>query len=244
MLLPTWFDLFMICILVPLLLFLAFSPPKRYDYNEIVDIYYEVEHTPEHWEKRKEYDHSTGEWYRRDVLVPEYFEGKVKMRLSSGKEVTLYRYRDMSLSSHISDVVEGVSAFLEKRKPKQYKFIPEEKPTAAFTVSLLAGIFILINGILIMAASATPAIGITKINFVALFGIGELIFGLIVMFGAIMINSDDPSKVRTGGIIVLIFSIISIIAGGGFLIGLILGLIGGILALTWKPSTQIPPPSS
>jgi hypothetical protein len=122
--------------------------------------------------------------------------------------------------------------------------MPEEKPTAAFIVSLLAGIFILINGILIMIASAfifvIPIAGV----FVALFGIGELIFGLIVMFGAIMINSDDPSKVRTGGIIVLIFSIISIIAGGGFLIGLILGLIGGILALTWKPSTQIPPPSS
>jgi hypothetical protein len=122
--------------------------------------------------------------------------------------------------------------------------MPEEKPTAAFIVSLLAGIFILINGILIMIASAfifvIPIAGV----FVALFGIGELIFGLIVMFGAIMMNSDDPSKVRTGGIIVLIFSIISIIAGGGFLIGLILGLIGGILALTWKPSTQIPPPSS
>jgi hypothetical protein len=122
--------------------------------------------------------------------------------------------------------------------------MPEEKPTAAFIVSLLAGIFILINGILIMIASAfifvIPIAGV----FVALFGIGELIFGLIVMFGAIMINSDDPSKVRTGGIIVLIFSIISIIAGGGFVIGLILGLIGGILALTWKPSTQIPPPSS
>jgi len=79
--------------------------------------------------------------------------------------------------------------------------MPEEKPTAAFIVSLLAGIFILINGILIMIASAfifvIPIAGV----FVALFGIGELIFGLIVMFGAIMINSDDPSKVRTGGLL-------------------------------------------
>ena len=51
--------------------------------------------------------------------------------------------------------------------------MPEEKPTAAFIVSLLAGIFILINGILIMIASAfifvIPIAGV----FVALFGIGE-----------------------------------------------------------------------
>ena len=38
----------------------------------------------------------------------------------------------------------------------------------------------------------------------------------------------------TGGIIVLIFALLSIIAGGGWLMGLILGVIGGILALLKK----------
>jgi hypothetical protein len=38
----------------------------------------------------------------------------------------------------------------------------------------------------------------------------------------------------TGGIIVLIFSALSIFVGSGWLIGLILGVIGGILALVKK----------
>jgi hypothetical protein len=37
-----------------------------------------------------------------------------------------------------------------------------------------------------------------------------------------------------GGILVLIFSILSIIIGGGFIIGLILGIIGGALGLAKK----------
>ncbi len=124
-----------------------------------------------------------------------------------------------------------------------------EKPTAAFVLSLLAGIFILIDGIFVTAAATfvflVPMmdmfIGVIGMVIGMIIGIAELIFGIIVMMGAFMINSSDPGKVKTGGILVLIFSIISIIAGGGFIIGLILGLVGGILALTWKPSEQSPP---
>jgi hypothetical protein len=43
-----------------------------------------------------------------------------------------------------------------------------------------------------------------------------------------------PGKEIIGGIIVLIFSIISIVALGGFIIGMILGIIGGILGLLKK----------
>jgi hypothetical protein len=77
----------------------------------------------------------------------------------------------------------------------------------------------------------------------AIFGILGVVFGILVIVGAVMINSGEPSRVRTGGILALIFSIISLLAGGGFFIGFILGLVGGILALTWKPAAGIPPPS-
>lgn len=71
------------------------------------------------------------------------------------------------------------------------------------------------------------------------FGIVGLIFGIIIIVGATMINSGDPSRVRTGSIIVLIFSILSlIVSGGGFVIGFILALIGSILGLVWKPSER------
>jgi Family of unknown function (DUF6114) len=56
-----------------------------------------------------------------------------------------------------------------------------------------------------------------------------------------MLNSK-PEEHSTWGTLILIFSVLSIFGGamGGFGVGLILGLIGGVLALTWKPiETQI-----
>jgi hypothetical protein len=43
-----------------------------------------------------------------------------------------------------------------------------------------------------------------------------------------------PGKETIGGILVIILSILSIVIGGGFFIGLILGIIGGILGLAKK----------
>ena len=52
-----------------------------------------------------------------------------------------------------------------------------------------------------------------------------------------MLN-NKPDQHSTWGILIIVFSVLSIFgsAMGGFGIGLILGLIGGILALTWKPT--------
>jgi len=111
-----------------------------------------------------------------------------------------------------------------------------EKPTAAFVLSLIGAIFILINSIIIAIAGAFIALFLPGIG--AAIAIIGLIIGIIALVGAIMINSTEPGKVKTGGIIVLIFSIISLIIGGGFFIGFLLGLIGGILALTWKPPAK------
>jgi len=68
------------------------------------------------------------------------------------------------------------------------------------------------------------------------FGILGLIFGLIVIISAIMLN-NKPEQHSTWSILIIIFSVLSIFgsAMGGFGIGLILGLIGGILGMTWKP---------
>jgi len=126
-----------------------------------------------------------------------------------------------------------------------------EKPTAAFVLSLIAGVLILLGGIvgailgLIGGAMVgmVPGFGWLGGLIVALGFLG-LIFGIIVIFGAVMINSGKRDKVKTGSIIVLIFSILSLFVGGtgGFVIGFILGLVGSILGLTWKPSEEAPPP--
>jgi hypothetical protein len=44
-----------------------------------------------------------------------------------------------------------------------------------------------------------------------------------------------PAKKKVWGILILVFSIPSVITGGGFIIGFILGIIGGALAISGKP---------
>jgi hypothetical protein len=66
-----------------------------------------------------------------------------------------------------------------------------------------------------------------------------VIIGIIVISSAIMLNSQ-PKNHTTWGTLILIFSVISFIgAWAGFGIGLILGIIGGALAISWKPSASV-----
>jgi len=118
-----------------------------------------------------------------------------------------------------------------------------QKPTAAFVLSIIGGVLILIGAIVVAAVagivggllSLVPFVGIFG-GLAIIFGVLGLVFAIAVMYGAVMINSGEHQKVRTGSILVLAFSILSLITGGGFVIGLILGLIGGILGIIWKPA--------
>ena len=113
-----------------------------------------------------------------------------------------------------------------------------KKATVGFIISLIAGILILINGLLFIGIAgmvgSIPGMdlipGLT--GMIAGFAAVGLIFAIIVIIGAILIYM--PGREMIGGILVLVFSILSIFIGGGFLIGLILGIIGGILGLLKK----------
>ena len=110
-----------------------------------------------------------------------------------------------------------------------------KKATAGFIISLIAGILILINAAFFVflaefleEVGASIPVFVTGI-FAGLAAVGA-VFGVLAIIGAILIYM--PGKETIGGILVLIFSILSILIGGGFLIGLILGIIGGALGLT------------
>jgi len=125
--------------------------------------------------------------------------------------------------------------------------LTEEKPTIAFIVSLLGGLFIVLAGLLILAA----AVVLSKItsmsfpmpmpfmiqglqDFMELVGGIETLFGLVVIVGAILLNAHPENHV-TWGVFIILFSLISIVGSGGFVIGLVLGFIGGVLAIIWNP---------
>ncbi|MEM4155355.1 MAG: DUF6114 domain-containing protein [Archaeoglobaceae archaeon] len=85
--------------------------------------------------------------------------------------------------------------------------------------------------------SFVPGIGAPIGGLLIGLGIVGLVFGVLVIVGALMINSGEKGRVTTGSIIVLVFSILSLfVVGGGFIIGFLLGLIGSIIGLAWKPT--------
>jgi hypothetical protein len=53
-----------------------------------------------------------------------------------------------------------------------------------------------------------------------------------------------PANKKAWGMIIIVFSIPSVVTGGGFIIGFILGIIGGKSALSWKPKMQATKPAT
>jgi hypothetical protein len=126
-----------------------------------------------------------------------------------------------------------------------------EKPTKAFTLSLTAGILIISNSALLGAAATwfpwiIPTLPGSSANdttvLIRLAAVG-LIFGVLVLFGAIMLHIKPANK-KAWGIIIVVFSIPSVLTGGGFIIGFILGIIGGASALSRKPKMQATKPAT
>ncbi len=121
--------------------------------------------------------------------------------------------------------------------------------TTAFVLSLIAGILILLSSIMSLLMLAyygasfgffwgmmggymgmMGSLGVPFGSFIGLILVG-LVCGILVIIGAAMLNSH-PAEHRSWGIIILIFSIISLVGMGGFFIGALLGIAGGALALS------------
>ncbi len=106
-------------------------------------------------------------------------------------------------------------------------------PNAAYILSLIGGIIILLVGLLVAAVGAAFTFMIGGLG--GLFGLLGIVWGIIIIYGAMQLRSN-PSQHVTWGIIIIVFSFISWIgAFGGFFFGFILALVGGILALIWSP---------
>ena len=120
-----------------------------------------------------------------------------------------------------------------------------EKPTKAFMLSLIAGILIVSNAALLGIAArwfpgVIPTLPGSSVNdttvLYRLTAVG-LIVGVLVLLSAIMLRIKPANK-KTWGIMIVVFSIPSVVTGGGFIIGFILGIIGGASVLSRKPNVQ------
>ncbi len=77
-------------------------------------------------------------------------------------------------------------------------------------------------------------------GFVGALAAFGLACGTIVTISAILLRLK-PSHRQTWGILVLVFSILSFFGFGGFIVGAVLGIVGAIMTLRWRPA-QAPPP--
>lgn len=129
-----------------------------------------------------------------------------------------------------------------------------ERPTVAVILSIIGGVLMLVGGSMafMMLSYNNGGFGMMS-GFGGMMGgvrsmmddvgfpyamldglmLVSLVSGILVIVGAVMIDIH-PSQSRTWGIIMLIFSIVSFVGMGGFLIGAVLGIAGGALALSWK----------
>lgn len=116
-----------------------------------------------------------------------------------------------------------------------------ERPTAAVVLAIIGGIFILLGGLAEIALGAFAAsftFGLFGGTLIAFGAVGALLGILIVVFAILL--SIHPQQHTLYGVLILVFSIISLSSFfGGFVLGFILALIGGILALTFKPTAPV-----
>ena len=115
----------------------------------------------------------------------------------------------------------------------------QNKPTAAYILSLLAGLFNLLVGVVMLGLAIVISDSYNNYYFyeysfgaVLLTGLGlwMLIAGIILILAAVKLNSNPLGHTKWG-VIILIFSLGT---------SSIFGIIGGILALVFTPEMAIP----
>lgn len=126
-------------------------------------------------------------------------------------------------------------------------------PDAAFILAIAGGVLIVIGGLAmaflgalcgtcvagIGAATQDPAAGIgAGTIMMVLMSIG-FISGILVLIGAFLMQKDDPETIKKGSIIAIIFSIFGLAGLNPVsFIGALLGIIGGVIGITWKPQVS------
>jgi hypothetical protein len=110
----------------------------------------------------------------------------------------------------------------------------EEEPTAAYWLSMIGGFLGLIIGLILIVIAGSigslPNSGPATVLFGGI-GLWSVFTAIIVMISAYNLRSDPWEHTKWGWIII-IFSIIGL--------GTLLGLIGGILAVVYKPEESAP----
>jgi len=127
-----------------------------------------------------------------------------------------------------------------------------EYPKTAAILALAGGMIMVLGGAIFIgvASFVIPHMNLTNITvpsgmdraslpglisgILTVMGGFGLVCGAIVLVSATMLLAKVGAR-RTWGILILVFSVLSFVGLGGLVVGAILGIIGGVLTLRWKP---------
>jgi hypothetical protein len=114
------------------------------------------------------------------------------------------------------------------------------RPTGAILLSCAGGLLVLASGIstlligsFMSSVSLLPGLSVGEIIIAA--GAWGIICGLLMLTGSYLIQTRPRSAHTLWGILIFIFALTSYFGGGGFFIGGILGIAGGLMAVRWNP---------
>jgi len=132
--------------------------------------------------------------------------------------------------------------------------VPKIRPRIGFILSAIAALFIVLGSVAMLYAGFNPSLmelegvqsslegtaetlNMTTEDVMALMASMYLGMGIFGIVSAILVLAGGAlayyRDLRTaGGIIVILFSILSLFGGAGLFIGLVLGIVGGVLILT------------
>ncbi len=136
-----------------------------------------------------------------------------------------------------------------------------QKPITSYILSLSGGAIIVVTGIVGLAwfGAGGPGwsgfggwmsgmmsgyhgfMGGGEFGLFSVISILGVVAGAIIVVGAVMLRAR-PMDHLTWGALILVFSIVSIADMGGYGIGAVLGIVGGALAIRYRPSPVAPPP--
>jgi len=116
--------------------------------------------------------------------------------------------------------------------PTAETVVPPKPLITPFVLSMLSGVIISLNAILLPTLGPywfLLLIWPELLKYLSVLIVIGLVTGVTVILGSLLIYRQDNKL--AGSIMVIIGSIASLLVGGGFYIGIILGIFGGILAL-------------
>ncbi|MCI4372453.1 MAG: hypothetical protein L3K02_02240 [Thermoplasmata archaeon] len=115
----------------------------------------------------------------------------------------------------------------------------DEFSVLAFVLVLLASLLVLLEGILLLVAGAiVGAISPTVGGAVSGLGFVGVLLALVLGSMAYVLYRF-PESSRVAGVVVLLVSFLSFFTGGGFFLGLVLGIVGGIVAILFDPGIDL-----